>query len=214
MGSSGKKYIIVLVLLAVSALVVNYLSYDAFGRRDDGFAAIGKIPYAVGEWQGRDLPLDSSVYESLETRTIIHRQYTLNDTTLLLSIVYYPQTKVDFHAPESCLGGQGIQTRTSSKTVDLRTREGGEVSLDMNEIAWNKGSEESLVYYFYKAGSFVGNSYIKLRFSLALNKFTSTEKSGSLIRVSIPVYFSDYRKAESALRAFLGELYPYVIDAL
>ncbi len=213
MGSDRKKRLIVIVLLALSALVVNYLSYDNFGRQKDSFDAIGRIPHIIGEWRGKDLSLEPSVYELLETKTIIHRQYTQNSTTLLLSIVYYPQTKVDFHAPESCLGGQGIQTRTSSRTINL-SADGRPLSLDINEIVWGKGSNESLVYYFYKAGSFVGNSYIRLRLALALNKFSSTEKSGSLVRVSIPVYFSDYGKADSALRAFLAELYPYVIDAL
>lgn len=213
MGSNRKKYITVLVLFALSALAVNYLSYDTFGRQEDGFQAIGKIPHTIGGWQGRDLPLDSSVYEILETKTIIHRNYTLNGTTLLLSVVYYPQTKVDFHAPESCLGGQGIQTRSSSRTIALRTGD-KEVYLDINEIVWGKGNEESLVYYFYKAGSFVGNSYIKLRLALARNKFTTTQKSGSLIRVSVPVFLSDYKKAEAALRNFMGALYPYVIEAL
>jgi EpsI family protein len=213
MGSTGKKYIIVLVLLAISALVVNYLSYDTFGRQEDGFDAIDRIPHVIGEWRGKDLSLEPSVYELLETKTIIHRQYTLSGTTLLLSIVYYPQTKVDFHAPESCLGGQGIQTRTSSRTINLSV-DGRPLTLDINEIVWGKGSNESLVYYFYKAGSFVGNSYIRLRLALALNKFSSTEKSGSLIRVSIPVYVSNYDKADSALRAFLAELYPYIIEAL
>ncbi|MDD5722590.1 MAG: EpsI family protein [Syntrophales bacterium] len=213
MGINRKKHITVLVLLAFSALAVNYLSYDTFARQDNGFEAIGKIPHTIGGWQGKDLPLDLSVYEILETKTIIHRSYTLNNRNILLSIVYYPETKVDFHAPEGCLGGQGIKTKSSSKTINLRTGD-GPVSLDINEIGWEKGSEQSMVYYFYKAGSFVGNSYIKLRLALALNKFTSTEKSGSLVRVSIPVYLSDYKKAEAALREFMGELYPYVIKAL
>ena len=213
MGINRKKYITVIVLFALFALVVNYLSYDTFNQPEDDFEAIGKIPYAIGGWKGKDLPLDSSVYELLETKTIIHRNYTLNDINILLSIVYYPQTKVDFHAPEGCLGGQGIKTKSSSRTIDLRTQD-GTVSLDINEIVWEKGSEESLVYYFYKAGSFVGNSYIKLRFSLALNRFVSTEKSGALIRVSLPVYFSNYKETEVALWGFLEELYPYIIEAL
>lgn len=213
MGIVGKRYIIVLVLLALSALVVNYLSYDTFGGAEDDLEAIDKIPYTIGEWKGRDLPLDSSVYEILETKAIIHRNYTLNDTTILLSIVYYPRTKVDFHAPEGCLGGQGIKTKSSSKAIDLKVGD-GTVSLGINEIVWERGIEESLVYYFYKAGSFVGNSYIRLRFSLAFNKFVSAEKSGSLIRVSLPIYFSNYEKAEIALRQFMGILYPYIIEAL
>jgi len=213
MGISRKKQIIILALFALSALVVNWLSYDTFSRAEDSFEAIGRIPHTIGNWKGEDLRLDSRVYELLETKAIIHRQYTLNNTTVLLSVVYYPQTKVDFHAPESCLGGQGIQTKSSSKIIYLRV-ENAEIPLDINEIVWEKGSKKSLVYYFYKAGSFVGNSYIKLRLSLALNKFVSMEKSGSLIRVSIPVYHSNYKEAENALREFMGALYPYVMEAL
>ncbi len=210
----AKRYIIILILFGISAVVVNSLSYESFGRMEDGFAAIGKIPTVIDGWQGKDMALEESVYEILETETIIHRSYTLNDSTLLLSVVYYPQTKVDFHAPESCLGGQGIQTKSSSRVIEIRTSDGGTLPLYINEILWGKGSEESLVYYFYKAGSFVGNSYIKLRFALALNKFTSSDKSGALIRVSIPVYLSNYKKAEDTLREFLGAIYPYVIEAL
>ncbi len=213
MGIAKKKYIIIIVLFALFAIVVNYLSYDTFNRVEDGFEAIGKIPYTIGEWWGKDLPLDSSVYEILETKAIIHRNYTLHDTTILLSIVYYPETKVDFHGPESCLGGRGVRTQTLVKRIQLDYN-GDTVDLDINTIIREYGEDKQVVYYFYKAGPFIGNSYIKLRFALALNKFTSTEKSGSLIRVSVPVYFSNHKEAEAALREFIEELYPHVIEAL
>ena len=213
MGIARKKYIIIIMLFALSALAVNYLGYDTFSRGDDGFEAVGKIPHTIGEWRGKDLPLDSSVYEILETKAIIHRNYTLNGKNILLSIVYYPETKVDFHAPELCLGGKGIRTQSLAKRIRLDYN-GDNINLDIKMIVREQAEDKELAYYFYKAGPFIATSYIKLRFALTLNKFTSTEKSGSLIRVSIPVYLSNYKEAEATLREFMGELYPYVIEAL
>ena len=210
MESAGKKYIVVLVLFAVSALVVNYLSYDAFGGKNDGFAAIGKIPYAVGEWQGKDLSLDPSVYELLETNTIIHRNYQRGHSSILLSVVYYPETKVDFHAPESCLGGKGIRTKSTVKQIQFNCN-GNTVDLAINVMAREQDEDKQLIYYFYKAGHFVGSSYIKLRFAVAFNKFSSRKKSGSLIRVSTPVVQEDYSDASENLLEFIEELYPYII---
>ncbi len=213
MGITKKKYVIILLMFALSALGVNYLSYDASGRAEDGSGAIKKIPHTIGAWRGEDFPLDSSVYEILETKAIIHRNYTFNDKKILLSVVYYPETKVDFHPPESCLGGKGIRTQSSVKRIQLDYN-GDNINLGINTILREQGEDKQLVYYFYKAGPFVGNSYIKLRFSLAVNKFSSKEKSGALIRISTPVYSSDYKRAETALRDFMGELYPYIMEAL
>ena len=213
MGISRKKYIIVLALFALFALVVNYLSYETFGRTDDGFEAIGMIPHTIGGWKGKDLPLDSGVYELLETKSIIHRSYTLHGTNILLSIVYYPETKVDFHAPESCLGGKGIRTQSSVKRVQLDYN-GETVDLNINMILREHGEDKQVVYYFYKAGPFIGSSYIKLRFAVAFNKFSSREKSGSLVRVSAPVVQGDQEETSRKLIEFIRELYPYVVKGL
>jgi len=213
MGITGKKYIIILILFALSALVVNYLSYEPFGRTDNGLEAIGMIPHTIGGWRGEDLYLDRSVYELLETKAIIHRNYTLNDTTILLSVVYYPQTKVDFHAPESCLGGKGIRTQSSVKRIQLDQNE-RTVDLDINMILREQGQDRQIVYYFYKAGPFIGNSYIKLRFAVAFNKFSNREKSGSLVRLSTPVIHGDREEASRKLISFLEQLYPYVVKSL
>ncbi|MCK4787618.1 MAG: exosortase-associated EpsI family protein [Desulfobacteraceae bacterium] len=69
-----------------------------------------------------------------------------------------------------------------------------------------------LVYYFYKVGDFFGQSYIKLRLNLTMNKIFN-KKSGSLIRVSVPVLHGDTQRASTTLVNFIEELYPFM-DAL
>lgn len=213
MGISRKKYIIVLVLFALSALVVNDLSYDTFGRAEEGFEAIGKIPYSIGGWKGEELSLDSSVYEILETKAIIHRTYTLHNKNILLSIVYYPETKVSFHAPELCLGGKGNRIQSSAKKIHIDYN-GDTVNLDINMIVQEKSEDRQLVYYFYKAGPFIANSYIKLRFAMTLSKFTERKKSGALIRVSTPIIQDNQEEASQKLIKFIEEIYPYIINYL
>ncbi len=194
--------------------MVNVLTYDPFNKAESGVAAINQIPLRLGKWQGKDIPLEERIYELLETRSIIHRAYTSpNGGNIFLSIVYYSETSVDFHAPEACLGGKGIRINKSRKTLALKT-DAGNINLNLNQLIWKNSRNERLVYYFYKAGDFVGNSYLKLRLNLALNKFANTNKSGALIRISTPIASDIQNSAAPALRKFIEGLYPYIIKAL
>ena len=158
--------------------------------------------------------MDERVYEILETRSIIHRAYFLESgKEVFLSLVYYPETKVDFHAPEACLGGQGIKTWKSPKQIQIRC-DGKVQTIDLNQILHTNEGRKNLVYYFYKAGRFVGKSYVKLRFALAANTILERERSGSLIRVSTVLNPGEEKEAEETLRSFIEELYPYLMKYL
>lgn len=200
--------------MLIASVLVNFLTYDTYHKAGAGIETIASIPLELGRWQGKDVPLEKLVYEILETRSIINRIYrTENGQEVFLSIVYYPDTKVDFHAPEGCLGGQGIELEKSSTTITL-INNSKTVKINLNQLIWQQGSRENLVYYFYKAGKFVGQSYIKLRLSLAKNKFTNKTKSGSLIRVSTPIPTGDTQKASNILIDFTEQLYPVLIKYL
>ncbi|MEA3322718.1 MAG: EpsI family protein [Patescibacteria group bacterium] len=132
---------------------------------------------------------------------------------IFLSIVYYPETKVDFHAPEGCLAGQGIQISKTAKTIYITHKE-RKVKINLNQLVRKNNNSNELIYYFYKAGDFHGKSYIRLRLALAMNKFSTKEKSGALIRISTPALNSDYQPASENLISFIAELYPYLIKHL
>ncbi|MBW1720058.1 MAG: EpsI family protein [Deltaproteobacteria bacterium] len=166
------------------------------------------MPLEFGQWQGKDIPLDERIYEILETRSIINRTYREeNGKKVLLSIVYYPETKVDFHAPEACLEGRGIQISKSYQTITITPNE-KKVKINLNRLIRKQGGSDELIYYFYKAGDFLGKNYIKLRLNLALNKFGRKEKNGSLIRVSTPVFGEDYKSASNTLTRIIGRSVP------
>jgi len=202
MENMPKKYLIVIAIMLLASVFVHFLSYDTYYEAEAGIRAIRNIPLEFGQWQGKDIPL--------ETRSIINRTYRgENGQEVLLSIVYYPETKVDFHAPEACLAGKGIQISKSDQTITITSNK-KKVTINLNRLIRKQAGSDELIYYFYKAGDFLGKNYIKLRLNLALNKFGRKEKSGSLIRVSTPVVGEDYKSASNMLTRFIEDLYPYL----
>ena len=214
MENMQNRYLIVIAIMFFASVFVHFLSYDTYYEAEAGIRAIKNIPLEFGQWQGKDIPLDEQIYEILETRSIITRAYRgKNGQEVLLSIVYYPETKVDFHAPESCLAGRGIQISKSDQTITVTPTE-KKVTINLNRLIRQQAGSDELIYYFYKAGDFLGKNYIKLRLNLALNKFSRKEKNGSLIRVSTPVFGEDYKSASNMLTRFIEDLYPYLIKYL
>ena len=207
------RYIIVTIIIAAIAGLVNFIQYDTHYKYEDAIQTISKIPIELGMWQGTDVFLPENVYDILETRAIIHRSYEFENQRVFLSLVYYPETKVDFHAPEACLGGRGKKIRKTSKSIAFTT--GGEkISLDLNQLVYDDGLHEELVYYFYKAGSFMGKSYIHLRLKLAANKLSGNGSAGALIRVSTPDKTMGSTITPDRLKGFIRDLYPYLAKYL
>ena len=96
----------------MTVLIANVFSYDRYHKTGQAIDAIRNVPLKIEGWVGMDLPLEERVYRILETKSIIHRRYISNNQTIFLSLVYYPETKVDFHSPEGCLGGKVLKSKT------------------------------------------------------------------------------------------------------
>ena len=107
------RYIIATLVIIIGSVLVNLINYETYYRAAEAIQTVGQIPLQLGKWRGTDVFLPENIYEILETRAIIHRSYQIEDQRVFLSLVFYPETKVDFHAPESCLGGLGREIKKS-----------------------------------------------------------------------------------------------------
>ncbi len=200
--------------MVLSAFFVQWLICSTYKNTEAGIQAIKGIPLNFGSWHGKDIPLEERIYELLETKFIIHRIYHAdNGNEVFLSIVYHPETKVNFHGPDQCLGAQGIALEKSLNRISF-INGSKTVEINLNRLIQKRYGKESLYFYFFKAGDFMGPNYIKLRLNLAINKFTNNRKSGSLIRISTPVSDDNTQKAGNVLTGFIKELYPYLIKYL
>jgi len=211
MGNIKSRYILICFTIALSAVFVNYLDYGTYENAEAGIQAIEGIPMEFGKWHGENVLLEDRIYELLETKSIIHRKYySEKGNETFLSIVYHPETKVNFHAPEQCLGAQGIPIEKSLDRILFKNGD-KKVEINLNRLMQEQSGKKFLVYFFFKTGDFIGPNYIKLRLNLAINKFTNKKKSGSLIRISTPFSNDNSQKAAHILTDFIKELYPYLI---
>jgi len=210
MEKIARRYTIIIAVLLSTSVLENFLTYEPYHEAEAGIETIAKIPVLMGDWQGKDEFLEERIYQILETRSIIHRSYRANGDNAFLSLVYHPETKVDFHSPEYCFGAQGVELVKEAKRVQIDV-EGKRVDLDLNQLIYQRTGNKELVYYFYKSGSYMGSSYIQLRLALSANKLTNRGKSGSLVRVSTPIIGDDREKASTVLKNFIAALYPYLM---
>lgn len=204
------RYLLTVLLIAITTIVVNQLRYDS--KYDDTAAveAINKIPLQIGSWEGHDVRLEKRIYKILDTNAIVHRTYlSKNGAVIFLSIVHYADTKVNFHTPEGCLGGSGIKAGKKVKTISLSTIYGKQ-NVDIAEIVTDNNGFKTLVYYFYKVGDFTGQNYIQMRMNVAANKLTKGNSSGSLIRISTPIKSEYPADPQTILLNFLSEFFPVI----
>ncbi len=209
------RYMLVILLLVATSCIVTVLGYDSSQDDRNGMAAIQAIPKQFGEWTGNDIPLDEQIYKILETRAILHRNYISerDRQQIFLSIVHYTDTKVDFHAPESCLGGSGLNTIKSAEKITL-DREGHPLVLEVAKIISTGINDKTLTLYFYKAGNFIGQNYSWMRLNIARNKFLFDNTNSSLIRVSTSIEQGDEEGAHMRLVKFISEIYPSLKTSL
>jgi EpsI family protein len=203
------RYLTVALLLLAVTFMVSGLSYDRYYDEKAGLKDLQTIPMQIGDWRGEDFPLEEKIYEILETRAIIHRSYkNMNGSRVFLSLVHYHDAKVDFHAPEACLGGRGLKTVKTTRQLTLVV--GGEkISVDVAEIVSTKENGRDLTYYFYEAGQYLGCDYIKMRLSLAANKLANHDARASLVRISTTM-IPDRKEAENRLNNFMTSLLPCI----
>jgi len=201
-------------MLLVTSIIAEMLRYDPASDQKTNAYVMKNVPLNFGKWHGKDVNLDTQVYEILETKNIIHRAYISDDgENVFLSIVHYNDTKVDFHAPEACIGGRGLKTKKTTKTITLLNN-GVKKDINIAEMITTRPTEKTLTYYFFKTGEFLGQNYIRMRLSIAKNKIMHNDTSGSLIRVSTNLPPNNYDKSADILAVFLQDIFPKLQETL
>jgi EpsI family protein len=209
MANLKLRYLTIVILLVLAGTVVYGLQYDSSYDDRAGLADLQSFPMQVGKWTGRDFSLDEMVYEILETRAILHRSYSAdNGDDVFLSVVHYHDTKVDFHAPEACIGCRGNKTGKTTKRIML-TSVNKKKRLEIASMITTRDTGQTLTYYFFKAGPFMGSNYIKMRWNIAVNKLARNDARASLIRISTVLLPGKEVESEKRLKDFLEEFLPH-----
>jgi EpsI family protein len=180
--SSGNKYYLatVIILLVASLLVINI--QKARGVTSSGIK-LDKLPLKIEEWEGKELEIPKDVYEILETKDIIIRQYKdKKGDSVFLAVVYSGSKRNSFHPPEICYLGGGAQLLEKGEE-QIPLRKTG--FLKTNKLVMKNSRGIIKAWYWFTTGKeFVSNYYLQ-QLHLLLDALRGREPKGALIRVSI-----------------------------
>lgn len=172
---------------------------------------IRAFPQVIAEWEGKDIPLEERVYEILETRNVLCREYTVNPQSfpdkipVYLTIVYSEDNRKVSHPPEICYSGSGTEIMDKSELIIDTPLEDVKVS---KFIAGKNGKKE-LVLYWYLAGNEFTTDYIKQQLKIVFKQARNKKAGGALIKISAPIVESE-EKTLGELKRFAYQAAPII----
>lgn len=208
MQISTKRYVIAVALLSVTA----FLTFGDYANQSySGTLYTRDVPMTIGKWSGRELPMDESTYEILETRDAFSRDY-VNPAgeRAMLTVVFSQSNRKVSHPPEVCLSGGGW----SRIERDIQHVAYGDRSLRVNRLVLQKGERKQVILYLYKAGEKLTPNYYHQQLNIVLNGMISKNVSSALIRVSCVVYNNDVEKATALAKRLTQEAMPILRERL
>lgn len=195
------RYFIFIVFLLVFAGISIGLRYNRPAKVQ---VDISQIPLNVGQWHGKEIPVEKETKDILETDMVLLRRYSNPSGDVVdLAIVYYKDSRVALHLPESCLMGQGSRlTERKPENIKIRDRD----SFDAMQLITKSDKVNYLVLYYFEAGEFRTSSYFAFRKQLLWNKLKGKSTSGALVRFSIPVTEVNLQDNLIILKKFIYEM--------
>lgn len=200
---NNKTFIFIVLILTVVAVfsLISYIpsKFDAAIK-----TSVTNFPKVIGEWKAQDIPLDQRVYELLETKNLIMRNYiNKQGESVNCYIIYSQDNRKVAHPPEICLQGEGatVVEKTTIQVTD---------SIKATKLILEKSLSRDLVVYWYKAGNLNTNDYIKQQLKIAINRMLRKSSSGALIRLVTEIKGESQDKALSLIQTFAKQIEPLI----
>ncbi len=206
-GQSWVRFCAAAALLLAAAIYLE-------GHRKPEPAAdrrpLSEFPLALGDWTGKDFPLDPEVLRILGAGDFLVRLYSppLPGPPVDLFIAYFPsqRTGETVHSPQNCLPGTGW-TPLDHSYRELSAPGGRRMVV--NRYLIGKGLERDMVLYWYQSHGRVVASEYWAKIYLVADSIRSGRSDGSLVRVITPVGRSeDVQVAEARAAAFAERILP------
>ena len=200
-----RNFLILSSVIVVCVILEGYLVHASarmYSRQN-----LTRLPYTLGEWEGVDVPVDNTVYQILETKDVLIREY--NDgkgVPVVLAIVYSARNRDSFHPPEYCYLGSGLQLVDKRKDI---IQISPERKLVVNKLVMHPSRSEGGItaWYWYAAEKKFMASYYKQQLVLLADILRGRTPAGALIRISVEGTGAPVQaRAKEFIRAVLPEI--------
>lgn len=198
---SNRTFIIVaLIMVALAAIV--FVAYLPARMDIAAKTKVSAFPMNFGSWHGKEIELDKSVFEILETNNLFVREYTNSDgQKVSLYIVYSEDNRKVSHPPEVCLMGGG-ETITDKTVVQVTPMIKG------TRLVIEKAGSKSMFVYWFKAGDTYSPAYLEQQARVVIGRLFGKRTAGALIRLSADIDASGEKSALEKLQQFSAEIEP------
>jgi len=201
---NNKTFLFIALILTVVA-VFSLISYMPIKPNAATKISVTDFPKTIRGWISQDIPITERVYELLETKNLIMRNYiNKQGEAVNCYIIYSQDNRKVAHPPEICLQGEG------ATVVDKRAIQVTD-SIKATKLILEKSLSRELVIYWYKAGNLNTNDYIKQQLKIVINRMLRKSSSGALIRLTTEIKGDNQdNKALSLIQAFAKQIEPLI----
>jgi EpsI family protein len=199
------RFFIIIALTLLTAGFIARIGYEPPLENKRFF----DFPMVIGEWKGEEVPMAGYVYKSLETKYSFLRNYRSDRYSLPvnLSLVWFDDRMVAFHAPEACLGGVGINiVEKDPMKVRLNGRD-----YEINRLIANYNNSKHIVLYFFDVEGEITTSQSVIRLNILKRRLQLKRASATFVRIMAPLEGNE-KKITKEMLDFLDSIYPLLLS--
>jgi EpsI family protein len=207
MASFKTRLSIVIVLLGVTAVLTTLVKVKVRAHPTD-VAPLDELPLVIGDFSGREIPVEKSIKEILETPNVLMREYIgPGGVSITAAVVYYPQYRVYFHMPEGCMVGRGSVIVAEDREI-IALPNTQKATLAANKIVLKQRDNEEHVLYFFISGDLITPSYPAVRLHLMMEHLKGRAAGAALVRFSTHTNENNRVRNTQALKTFIADVCP------
>jgi EpsI family protein len=202
------RFGLAVVLLATTALLLHARGrYEVFPSR----LQLDSFPRQLGNWVGADVTIPQDALAVLGKGEFLLRTYhneSVRSSDVDLFLAYFPSQRTGdtIHSPKNCLPGSGWSPVESSRILLSLP---GLAPFPANRYVIAKGTDRSLVLYWYWAHNRGVASEYWAKFYLVADSVRMNRSDGALVRVTTPLRLGETPDlTQERLASFAGEFSP------
>jgi EpsI family protein len=197
-------------------LVLQAVAFYAVAKRNEltpPIAPLADFPSAIGGWfRFAEYPMEKEVQDVLRADDTLTRGYASNErraqATLFIAYFRSQRTGQSPHSPKNCLPGSGWEP-SSTGVISVNIPE-SKRSITINRYVVSRGSEKSVVLYWYQSHGKVIASEFAGKFWLVLDAIRYRRSDTALVRVTVPVRGHSETDALQNATAFVQAIFPSI----
>jgi EpsI family protein len=176
---------------------------------------LARLPLTAHGWRGREAPVTKHEKRILGTKDVRAVQYRdANGQQVRLLVVVIQQVGRYTHRPEQCYRGEGHEQIDGSVALLTLSAPKRRRTIKVQEVLFRRDEEVRVVWYFFKSGPRLSQSYLVHQMGVAWNRLVRGKAADILIRVDTSVEDGPAEDGRAVLRNFCTDLMPELLPIL